>query len=83
MPAFRDRRYVCVEGRPLFVVYEPFKIPNCPLFMETWRDLAERNGLEGVHFVGIARDPDSERDRLLELGFDGVHTQRIGKARII
>jgi len=81
LPAFQDSRYIVVEGKPLFFVYRPFNIPDCSLFIETWRRLAEKNGLNGIYFIGFSGTPDNEYSKLLELGFDGVYSQRIGEAK--
>jgi hypothetical protein len=54
LPAFRDPRYLKVEGRPLFVVYNPLQLPDCWALVETWDRLARKNGWEGIHFVAIA-----------------------------
>lgn len=48
--AFKDKRYICVDGKPLFLVYDPYSLPTD--FIETWRDLAHKKGLKGIHFVG-------------------------------
>ncbi len=53
LPAFRDERYVKVDGKLLFVVYSVFDFPNIRNFLSTWRELAEENGLPGFHFVGM------------------------------
>lgn len=53
LPAFLDKRYIKVDGKPLFVVFSPLSIPNIPLFIDTWTKLAKDNGLEGIHFSGI------------------------------
>ena len=59
LPAFRDKRYACVDGRPLFIIYRPALLPDAPAFIERWNLLAQRNGLPGIHFVAhiIFSDP--------------------------
>lgn len=49
--AFRDKRYLTVDGKPLFLVFEPKLFPDIGKFIAIWRDLARKNGLEGIHFV--------------------------------
>lgn len=51
LPAFNDKRYIQVDGKPLFVIFDPEELPND--FIPCWRDLALKNGLNGIHFVGI------------------------------
>lgn len=49
--AFKDKRYITVDGKPLFLIFDPYSIPNVEHFMEKWRTLAKENGLAGIHFV--------------------------------
>lgn len=53
LPAFCDPRYMTVDGKLIFVIYDPLKFINIERFIETWRKLAEKNGLPGFHFVGM------------------------------
>ena len=53
LAAFKDRRYMTVDGKLLFVLYNPYDMPHVERFMETWRKLARENGLPGFHFVGM------------------------------
>ena len=36
LPAFRDRRYITVDGKPLFVVFDPMAIPDASVFINTF-----------------------------------------------
>ncbi len=56
LPAFRDERYVRVDGRPLFHVYRPGDLPDAAHFADQWRSLAEREGLPGLYLVGEAKN---------------------------
>lgn len=51
--AFKDKRYITVDGKPLFLVYAPLDIKDINLFIQTWNKLAKENGLKGFHFVGL------------------------------
>jgi len=53
LPAFRDSRYIRVDGLPLFVVYDPLAVPDVDIFLRLWRKMAIESGLPGIHFVGI------------------------------
>ncbi len=66
LPAFRDKRYVRVEGKPLFVVFEPFSLPNPSSFIAHWRQLAAQAGLPGLFFVGLRKVPDDRQAKLLD-----------------
>lgn len=52
LPAFRDKRYIRVDGKPLFAIWAPRKFPDVKEFIRLWQDLALKNGLPGIHFVG-------------------------------
>jgi hypothetical protein len=65
LPAFRDRRYICVDGKPLFLVYKPQQIPNPIEFSTQWNRMAVDNGLPGLHLVGMAHSQEQLWD-----GFD-------------
>lgn len=51
LPAFKDKRYILVENKPLFVIFDPFAIPDLDKFISIWNKLAKENGLNGVYFV--------------------------------
>ena len=53
LPAFKDKRYITVDDKPLFLVWRPLDIPDSKSFIELWNNLAKQNGLKGIHFVGI------------------------------
>jgi|GEM_PF-57616 Lipopolysaccharide biosynthesis protein len=49
--AFADPRYVKIEGRNLFLVYNPSGLPDATAFTRHWRALARERGLPDFHFV--------------------------------
>lgn len=51
LPAFNDKRYIKVDGKPLFVIFDPEGLPAD--FIPYWRRLAKDNGIGDIHFVGI------------------------------
>jgi len=74
LDAFHDKRYIRVNGKPLFIVYRPLNIPDGKAFIELWNNLAIKNGLTGIHFVGVSSNPDGQMDKILDIGFNGVNT---------
>jgi hypothetical protein len=54
--AFKDKRYLTVDGKLIFVIFDPFDIPDFISFKNQWNTLAKDNGLEGFHFVGITHN---------------------------
>lgn len=76
LPAFRDRRYITVDGKPLFFIWSPNDhAEQITLLIKTWRALAEKEGLKGIHFVGKQALEDSVKD-VLSIGFDAVYQAR-------
>jgi lipopolysaccharide biosynthesis protein len=49
--AFKDPRYIRVNNKPLFLVYNPTAIPDLALFVSTFKEEAAKHGLDGVHLV--------------------------------
>lgn len=56
--AFEDKRYIRVNDCPLFMVYKPESIPDLDVFVDTFRNLAIKNGLPGLHLVATNVSPD-------------------------
>jgi hypothetical protein len=56
LPAFRDARYLKVDGRPLFLVYNPGGLPEPGRFALLWRRMAVQAGLPGLHLVAMSAD---------------------------
>ena len=99
LPAFKDRRYITVEGKPLFLIYAAEHIPNATLMINIWNELAKKNGLEGVHFVARTASTGSlnpkisrremfnsvnERyDNFIRLGFDAISSSTLKQADIM
>ena len=52
LSAFKDHRYISVDGKPLFYIHDPLQIPDIKHFITVWRSLASQNGLPGIYFVG-------------------------------
>lgn len=52
--AFTDRRYITIDGKPVFLIYQPDDVPEMPKVAEFWRERALRNGLPGLHLVGVS-----------------------------
>lgn len=55
LPAFKDKRYIAVDGKPLFMIYSSFQFPNVKEYIQLWQKLAKENGLPGIFFVGGAQ----------------------------
>jgi hypothetical protein len=51
LPAFKDERYIKVDGKPVFIVYDVPGLPNPREFSQIFNDLALQNRLPGIHLV--------------------------------
>lgn len=71
LPAFRDKRYMRVNGRPIFGVYDSYGFEDFPRFKKTWNKLANENGLEIFYFFGFTFRTESSAE-ILEKGFDSI-----------
>lgn len=55
LPAFKDKRHIRIDGKPVFVLYEPRNHPHVKEWINTWRTLAEENGLPGLYLIGMTQ----------------------------
>lgn len=53
LPAFKDKRYFKIDEKPVFVIYDTLCFTDVKCFIDTWRELAVKNGLKGIHFIGM------------------------------
>lgn len=98
LKAFKDPRYITVDGKPLFFIFDPQSIPDLEEFVTLWRKLAVENGLKGVFFVGkvasvgkfdqgIAHDylTDAKKnyDASLNRGIDAVNSVNLRRAEML
>ncbi len=67
--AFRDHRYMKVDGRPLLAIYRPLDLPDAPATVQLWSRLAAENGLPRPFLVAIHTNFDNG-DFLRASGFD-------------
>ena len=76
LSAFKDKRYIRINGKPLFMIYRPFEFYNIKEFINLWQQLAVENGLSGIHFVAhLFSDINKESiDKLYAMGFDAVNS---------
>lgn len=89
LPAFKDKRYITVEEKPLFVIFDPAAFKDATHFMKLWNKLAKENGLKGIYFVGrcdalpsmnknnlkqIDNLTKPRYDEMFSLGYDGINS---------
>lgn len=66
--AFRDERYLRVEGKPLFLVYRASAMPDPVATAAVWRERAKQAGLPGLFLCRVESHFEQGDPRLL--GFD-------------
>lgn len=72
LPAFKDPRYMRIDNRLVFLVYEPQHHPHMKEFLERWQELAKKEGLGGFYFIAqCKRNP--ELDLYRSLPFDALN----------
>lgn len=72
LPAFKDERYIRVDGKPVFFLYSPWNHSHVKEWIKTWRELAVLHGLPGLYMVGISdstltfkQQKDGSRQRVM------------------
>lgn len=51
LDAFKDKRYIRINNKPIFTVYNPQGLPDSNHFIKLWNELAIKNGLDGIYFI--------------------------------
>jgi lipopolysaccharide biosynthesis protein len=78
LTAFRDSRYLRVEGKPLVVIYKPLLILDCRATLDYWRELARQAGLPGLHLVATLEYHERHWDAKGQ-GFDAITVWPLGR----
>lgn len=74
--AFRDDRYLKVDGKPIFGIFDPSNMPDMDGFIDLWNRLAKEAGFPGFYFVGIAQTPEAF-DAVKDSRLDAINTVRL------
>ncbi|MBW4658841.1 MAG: glycoside hydrolase family 99-like domain-containing protein [Drouetiella hepatica Uher 2000/2452] len=69
--AFRDPRYIRIDGKPLFLVYRAAKIPDPYRTTETWREEAHKLGIGDLHLCFVESFAN-EHNNPSSIGFDAT-----------
>ena len=72
LPAFKDERYIKVNGRLFFMIYKPDLLKDTELFIETWNKLAVENDLDGFYFVAQVTD-EKQKFFYLNKGYSSIN----------
>lgn len=60
LPYFKDKRYICENGKPLLIIYKPQLIDVIDELLTFWDGLARKNGLNGICFASEYPQFDKE-----------------------
>jgi lipopolysaccharide biosynthesis protein len=83
IPAFEDKRYIRIDGRPIFLVYRTELLPSPGQTAEVWRTEARRAGIGEIFLVRV----ESFRREIdpAAMGFDAAAefapTGRLGREK--
>lgn len=74
--AFKDERYVKVDGAPLLYIFDPVGIPE--EYLRNFKQWTIEAGFPGLYIVANITSPNVHRQDMLDKGFDAVSYQRLG-----
>lgn len=56
LPFFKDRRYIKIDGKPVFLFHNAENIPCLEDMCDFWRNLAIKNNLKGLYLVATSTE---------------------------
>lgn len=71
VPAFADPRYIQVEGRPAFAVYNTDELPDPRRWSDLFRETCLEDGIN-PYLIRVERYLDRDTRRPVDLGFDAA-----------
>jgi len=71
-PAFRDERYIRVNGKPLLLVYRTGLITDVGHTTEIWREAALRAGIGELYLVRVENYMAGTEQKPADIGFDAA-----------
>ena len=76
LPAFKDKRYIKINNKPIFSIFEAESIPSANEFITLWNTLARKEGFDGIYFIGIAQTPE-EYNKIKDFNLDAINVVRL------
>lgn len=74
LKAFKDPRYVKIDGKPFLYIFDPIHLPQD--YLENFKQWAKDAGFPGLYVVANLSITDNEKDFLAK-GYDAVTFKRI------
>jgi lipopolysaccharide biosynthesis protein len=69
--AFKDPRYIKIDGKPIFLIYRSSNLPNPLQTTSIWREEAQKMGIEDLFLCRVESFND-ENKSLVKQGFDAA-----------
>jgi lipopolysaccharide biosynthesis protein len=70
LPIFADKRYIRIDGKPVFLIYRSELLPNIRQTIDIWREEAARSGVGDIYLIRV--ESFSFIDDLRSQGFDAA-----------
>lgn len=74
--AFRDTRYIKIEGKPLLYIFDPVSIPD--EYLSNFRRWTKEAGFPDLFLVANISSQNIHREDMIKRGFNAVNYQRLG-----
>ncbi len=75
LEVFKDKRYIKIDGKLLFMIYRPLEFNDINTFINRWRKLAKDNNICDFYFIGQATD-DYQIQLMKNIDLDGINICR-------
>lgn len=71
--AFSDDRYIRVNGKPLFLIYNACGIPNIKSIIQKWREFIKVKGYDDLYLCSVISVHNKlSDDEIINFGFDAI-----------
>lgn len=70
LKAFRDKRYVKVDGKPYLFIFDPVSLPQ--EYVDCFKNMSVEAGFPGIYLVANVNDNSIEKEVMLKKGYDAV-----------
>ena len=77
LPAFKDPRYMKIDGKPIFMIYKPLEFGDVKRFIALWNQWAKENGFPGIYFMAYTIDIIHQYDEIKRCGVDSICSCRL------
>lgn len=74
LKAFKDPRYLKIDGQPVLYIFDPYKLPQD--YLKNFQSWAKEAGYPGIFLV--CQTEASFKNKFIEQGYSAVMYQRIG-----